>query len=367
MRFLERRRWRKIVTQLLHEAHHVYRMRADLMSAGQIHALREAISAVRIAWREKNPRQLTATTENLSDMLTAINPPHAWPRLKENVEVFTVALAVAMAFRTYFVQPFKIPTASMQPTLYGITVQAQEGRRLSDYFPLNLIKMALFGEKYVEVRAKVSGEVLPFEQSYDRETDTFRVLVSGVPHAIRRGMRLYVVAGERVQSGQLLASGRIRIGDHIFVDKVRYNFARPKRGDIIVFSTDGIVFPDIRQNSFYIKRLAALPNERVALVPPYLLVNGKRVLDPAPFRRLVDDKVHGYHGYTLVNPQYAQISWLPDSNMERTLQPNQFLPLGDNSRHSLDGRYFGPITAENLVGPAFLVYWPLGPRWGWVR
>src|SRR5450631_641505 len=45
--------------------------------------------------------------------------PHA--TMRENVEVLLVALAVAMAIRTFFVQPFKIPTGSMQPTLYGVT------------------------------------------------------------------------------------------------------------------------------------------------------------------------------------------------------------------------------------------------------
>src|SRR5208283_2793249 len=44
--------------------------------------------------------------------------PHAeW---RENVEVFLVAIVVAMGIRTFFLQPFKIPTGSMQPTLYGV-------------------------------------------------------------------------------------------------------------------------------------------------------------------------------------------------------------------------------------------------------
>src|SRR5262252_3996024 len=45
-------------------------------------------------------------------------PNAAW---RENVEVLLVALAVAMAIRTFFLQPFKIPTGSMQPTLFGVT------------------------------------------------------------------------------------------------------------------------------------------------------------------------------------------------------------------------------------------------------
>src|SRR5581483_421060 len=40
---------------------------------------------------------------------------------RENTEVILVAIVVAMAIRTFFLQPFKIPTGSMQPTLYGIT------------------------------------------------------------------------------------------------------------------------------------------------------------------------------------------------------------------------------------------------------
>src|SRR5260370_19843105 len=44
-------------------------------------------------------------------------PNAAW---RENVEVLLVALAVAMAIRTFFIQPFKIPTGSMQPTLFGV-------------------------------------------------------------------------------------------------------------------------------------------------------------------------------------------------------------------------------------------------------
>src|SRR5258708_3445850 len=47
--------------------------------------------------------------------------PYPSATARENVEVLLVALAVAMAIRTFFLQPFKIPTGSMQPTLFGVT------------------------------------------------------------------------------------------------------------------------------------------------------------------------------------------------------------------------------------------------------
>jgi signal peptidase I len=55
-------------------------------------------------------------------------PPRSFPKWRENVEVLVVAISMAMACRTYFIQPFKIPTGSMQPTLNGVTGRPQDGQ-----------------------------------------------------------------------------------------------------------------------------------------------------------------------------------------------------------------------------------------------
>lgn len=364
MNILQRRRYRKLVAHLVHEARHVENMRGDLLAPEQLEALRNQAAKLQAAWKARDTKAVDIEAERLESLIRKLYPPPRHPKIREYVEMISVALAVAMGIRTYFVQPFKIPTGSMQPTLYGITVTPQDRPRWYDRFPLNIIGLALFGERYAEVRARVSG-VVEGRAPFGEEGEVF--FIRGVGHPVRRGMALYVSLGERVSKGQLIASGRIRIGDHIFVNKIAYNVRRPRRGEIVVFGTDGIQDPHIRPHSFYIKRLAGLPGESIRIDPPYLLVDGQRVTSPYPFERLVKDREHGYSGYALARAPSSKSVYLGSLDTERTLSETEYLMLGDNTHHSYDSRYFGPVPQENLVGPAFMVYWPLSRRWGPVR
>jgi len=291
--------------------------------------------------------------------------PRSFPRLRENLEVLVVALAVAMAFRTYFFQPFKIPTGSMQPTLYGITVVPADRPSFSDRFPLNLLKLALMGERFVTVRARASGIVSASEIEFDLRTRELIFHIGGIPHKIHRNMRRHFELGQFVRRGQILATGRVHYGDHIFVDRVAYNIRRPRRGEIVVFDTDNIRYPGVLTNTFYIKRLVGLPGEEISLSPPYLMVNGRLLQSPPVFTDLLLRADLGYHGYQLP----SQIPGAPRPRLARAgdrirLDSDQYLLLGDNTAHSLDGRYFGPVNRDRLVGPAVFVYWPLSRRWG---
>src|SRR5208283_2162850 len=88
-----------------------------------------AVSAVTLALNQL--RDTIAAGENIGKIRLKMDEldfaankwlkPYPNAMWRENVEVILVAVAVAMAIRTFFVQPFKIPTGSMQPTLYGVT------------------------------------------------------------------------------------------------------------------------------------------------------------------------------------------------------------------------------------------------------
>ncbi len=365
MNFFERRKWGKIVGHLQHESAHARHMRKDIASPEALQVLADADARLKSAWQARDAGQLESAAQGVSDAVSAIFPQRSQPRIREHVEIIAVAVTIALGFRTYFIQPFKIPTGSMQPTLYGIDVQPQNGRKTMDHFPLNLAAMVLWGDRYVEVRAKAAGIVEFRNESVD---DELRFYVAGVPHMIRARMQRYFQPGTTyVEKGQLLASGRVRIGDHIFVNKVRYNFVRPTRGDIFVFSTDGITDERVRPDSFYIKRMAGMPGEEVWIDPPHLVVNGAFIEFPEAFRRLIYDREHGYgFGYQLPQAQAAPAVLAKVSDRLK-LSGTQYLPLGDNTLYSLDGRYFGAVERQHIVGPAFAVYWPFTRRWGFVE
>lgn len=378
MNFFQWRRYRKYVKHLLHEAHHARHMREDICDSNSLQQLKNAEESLREAWKQRNVEKIEQAADQIGECIGHVFPPRKWPKIRENVEILAVALAVAMGFRTYIIQPFKIPTGSMQPTLYGITVKPQEKRSLMDIPPLSFVRFIVFGEKYFEIKAKSAGPMRLRGQAVaefiENEIKTGQIVgktglpgtvsifdIGGVMHLIHPDMTAHVQPGEDVQPSQVLASGVVKYGDHIFVDKIRWNFSRPKRGNVIVFSTDGIAYRNIRPNSFYIKRLVGLPGEHISIDPPYLVVNGQKIEEPYPFRRLLTEK--GYIGYRLARAD-AQLA-----NPWDTIDvgDEEFLPFGDNTEQSLDGRYFGPVSRQNLVGPAFFVYWPFTKRWGMVR
>src|SRR5690606_16987788 len=124
MNYWERRKTRKAVHHLLHEARHARHMREDIVDADKITRLRNAEEALAGAWEKQDIDAVEQAAGVITEAIRAVLPPHRSPRIRENLEIIVVAIAVAMAFRTFFIQPFRIPTGSMQPTLFGITYES---------------------------------------------------------------------------------------------------------------------------------------------------------------------------------------------------------------------------------------------------
>lgn len=373
MSFWERYRLKRAVKECRQLLRLALNMQEDVAPAADVEAAQEADFRLRSVWRVREWAAMEGACERAVAAAERLCPPRPYAKWRENIEVLVVAVALAMACKCYVLQPFKIPTGSMQPTLNGILAYPQTGKTWRDRFPVSWIKLAVFGEYYQEVRAKVSGVVSERRRWQDQEA----LYVAGVAHPVRaselpgrleldesKSMTFHVKAGDFVQKGDLLASGRVVRGDQVLVDKIRYRFQRPKRGEIVVFGTNLIPERErwrIAADTFYIKRLAGLAGEAISIRGRQLVVDGAPVEEPEAFVRMETDV--RYNGGYIPWPG----SRLSTASSILRVGEGAFLPLGDNTYSSQDGRFFGPVPEEALVGPAFFVYWPFGPHWGRVN
>jgi signal peptidase I len=171
-------------------------------------------------------------------------------------------------------------------------------------------------------------------------------------------------------------------GDHLFVDRLTFNFRKPTRGEIVVFGTANTEIRDGtgRQipDEFYIKRLTVLPNERVQIGDDrHMIIDGKRIdaatphfanvygFDPntPPAESQFSGHVNGtvatkYHLYPTLAPLF------PDQDTVYTNGPDSYMVFGDNTCNSSDSRTWGTFPAQNIIGKSFFVYWPLTARFG---
>jgi len=361
MNIFRRTKARRLAREALKHAKHVRNMREDLFSRDDSDHLQTAEANVKTALAEKD-RDAAALHDAVRDLhghLALLSPRQSFATFKENVEILVVALTVAMAFRAYFVQPFKIPTGSMEPTLFGIHTQNNVEPTLMDRLPLKALKWIATGRWYREVRVNVPGDLsLPYEAGPNDPSSVF-FSVGPRRYRIPKAARIRFRPGQYVPKGSVLWAGSVTTGDHVFVDKLRWNFCGPRRGRVIVFSTQGI--PGIPEGTHYIKRLIGLPDETISIDPPEVLADGRPLLEPEAIGRIARREGRYIAGFTL--PDKGE-PLLRDPSDTIELGPDEFFVLGDNTRNSRDGRYWGTVPRENLVGPAFMVYWPLSPRWG---
>lgn len=370
------RRKRKQLLAAANRADALRRMERHLVAEQDDDALRNAIAAAReAASSAKDGAAIDAAGIALENAVSR-GPWHPLHRsaIAENFEVLLVAVAVAMAFRCYFLQPFKIPTGSMQPTLYGIHVESWTKPTLWDRRPLKYIKWALTGDWYTEVRVKQGGTLLTMGETVKPGYVTIKVAgrkyhvpaEAVVKHGhIDLSDSKDIRRDGTIPSGGVIWAGTVKAGDHVFVNRVAWNFRRPRRGDVMVFSTTGI--KGLSDGMHYIKRMSGLPGEKVAIWPPNLVINDEIVKEPHSIgriserRRIAPDEPP-FAGYVLIATNSAIRADTPSPLCAMGdsvhLGEGEYYALGDNTTNSRDSRYWGPVPARNLLGPAAFIYWP---------
>ncbi len=159
------------------------------------------------------------------------------------------------------------------------------------------------------------------------------------------------------------------VGDHVLVDRI--NLAPPAhwapfvryrnvhRGDIIVFLKPG--YPGM----FLVKRVIGIPGDHLHLHEGYVYLNGQRQDEPQaghpdysnyiPYRDEFPD-IPTSQGQN-VEPVWANELPSHIQNGDLVVPPGYYFAMGDNRLPSLDGRYWGFVPRENIVGRPLFVYW----------
>lgn len=117
--------------------------------------------------------------------------------------------------------------------------------------------------------------------------------------------------------------------ERLIANKIGYRFESPKQGEIIIFR------PPLDTKRNYIKRVIGIPGDKVKIV------NGK----------------------VYVNDQELEESYVTNRSYENlpttTVPEGSYFVLGDNRPNSSDSRYWGFVPRKNVVGKAWVVFWPL--------
>jgi signal peptidase I len=132
----------------------------------------------------------------------------------------------------------------------------------------------------------------------------------------------------RVEGTSMLP--RLEDRDRLFINKFAYHIEAIERGDIVVFH-----YPRDPEKS-YIKRVIALPGDRIYIDRGVVWLNGERLHE------------------SYVPPQYRDTR----SMAEMVVPPDCYFMMGDHRSISSDSREFGPVERSLIYGKAVFVYWP---------
>ncbi len=154
-------------------------------------------------------------------------------------------------------------------------------------------------------------------------------------------VRTFVIAHFVVEGESMYST--LDTNDRVFVNKLSYRLHDPNRGDVVVLhQVTGASERDL------IKRVIGLPGESVEVSNCAVLIDG-RVLDE-PY---LDPEV--------VTPTDCGGDYVLDG----VVPENHVFVMGDNRGGSQDSRVIGPINEDDLVGRAFVVFWPQS-HWQWL-
>jgi signal peptidase I len=392
-------RWKKDALHLLKGSKKFLHYKRDLLKEDRIDEIESRRADLKAAIKAKDLEAVKETSKQVRNTCEKSLAHYKQPDwLQENIEVFWVAIVVALGIRAYFLQPFRIPTGSMQPSLNGIVATSKHGEEgwEKPWFGQRAFDFLIQGKTYENLVAEKDLTIKRFEDAtfflFSRTKvhfDDGSSIVIGCPENevfgietikdkfVQQGNKTVLKPGPHFKKGDPIFQGYLTSGDLVLVDKISYHFRQPKRGESFVFDTRDLMrkknspqrMSDQNSGSHYIKRLAGLPGDTLQIEAPNLYINGSLAKEETLKRVMAmgkDSKGEPYRGYynngNFSNPSHTVTL---EDNPKEGNNYREFYALGDNSRDSSDSRYWGSVKQYNLVGPALFSLWPFtSGHWG---
>src|SRR6267378_2069510 len=164
-------------------------------------------------------------------------------------------------------------------------------------------------------------------------------LLREVAEVVVLAIILYVgisVAVQAVHVEGLSMYATLDDNDYLIANKIDYRLHPPQRGDIIILR------PPTDNSKDFIKRVIALPGEKLLIRDSHVYINGRRLDEPY----LPEE-------WTTLN------NWPPTGSDGQVMRANEYFVMGDNRNRSQDSRIFGPIGRDRIDGRAWFRIWPV--------
>ncbi|MDR2432494.1 MAG: signal peptidase I [Puniceicoccales bacterium] len=404
---------------LIDSAKKVIKYRKHLLDDSVLTSINLQVSLLESSVRTKDFASLEGQSSGLSRLLKQHGGDIAPETLLgENVESLFIAVLLAIAIRTFFIQSFQIPTNSMAPTYYGMTCKLISteaaaagiwskvwhkikfcGRKVNIIatnngtvaIPLTKAKLIrnneeiyvvpyeeVFVKKYLGLARTKARKytifvdrrryqiVSPIDLSLDKillerfckgYSSWKEVIADGkFDQNFDQGKRISILDTKYpITVGDTIIRFEILPGDMLFVDKVSYHFRPPKIGESVVFTTNAIRH-FARTPKFFIKRLVGRPTNTLNIEDNQLFMDGKLVATNEILEKL-NLKAKGYE------KGYYPVGMLAEGLSVTVPKKNLFV-LGDNSQDSYDSRFWGFVPEKSICGRPCIIFYPFTNRWG---
>ncbi len=418
----------KQAKELLHAANKVYHYRRDVIAEARLQELEKAVEEVNGMYRDKaaDPVPFEAAIDRLDALLRKIGGKiHPKTFLSDNLEVALVAAILVIGVRTFFFQPFIIPTNSMYPTYNGMNAVVYDDADPSPVPAKMLFNKLTRGATHYRVAAPKDGTVRVPVFSQSRNSADAQLRGMGLARfEIVKGRKWFgILPTKKRQYTFYVDDQPVKVTvplDFRLDDVICQAFfpSEPSLGDAAVSEHEGHIINVFSANPVLVSKKEVQAGQDVlefditlgdALFVDRFTYHFRRPKagDPFVFRTRDIPGIEGHAGEVVDKYYIKRLGGVGGETLEikdgvlyadgkprdeaeafernarregeyngyvnhnllgegrqLVIPEDKFIALGDNSGNSQDSRYWGFVPEKAVIGKAMFIYYPFTKHWG---